>query len=77
MTKRVAYSDLITSYDNTALADILQFWDSYDTKSVLLAYAEYNRRCQCLTEDLQTVIYMFLLTNDESSIDVFLRENCS
>ncbi|MSP70358.1 MAG: hypothetical protein EXR20_08805, partial [Bacteroidetes bacterium] len=65
--------------DSIALTAIIDYWNDYDTNSVILAYAELKRRNFSVPESLQKKQIQFCDKNNVSNIEdllnLFLKEN--
>ena len=70
--KNIDYS-IIVKMDSPSLSGIIEFWDEYDTLTLVLAYTELEKRRFPISQRLKGVESKICLYNAVSSIDKLLE----
>ena len=72
--EKVRLREIISDYDSQALTSILDYWEDYDSETVILAYAELNRRKFDINKRLLINLEVLSHKNNQPDIDTFLNE---
>ena len=70
--KNIDYSTIV-KMDSPSLSGIIEFWDEYDTITIVLAYTELEKRRFPISQRLKDVESKICLYNAVSSIDKLLE----
>ena len=70
--KKIDYS-IIVKMDSPSLSGIIEFWDEYDTLTLVLAYTELEKRRFPISKRLKDVESKICLYNSVSSIDKLIE----
>jgi hypothetical protein len=73
MTKKSVSFKQLATWDSPSLCSIIEVWQEYDIKTILLVYAEFKRRNFDIPVNIKSCIRQFCISNDANDIDLFVN----